>query len=46
MRLYCCAMGMEVHNMQAVPDGLPANVHVSCRPQLPPDGAGRGNSGL
>ena len=43
---YCWATGTEVHSMQAVPDGLPANVHVSGRPQLPPDGAGRGSSGL
>ena len=32
--------------MQAVPDGLPANVHVSGCPQLPLEGAGRGSSGL
>ena len=43
---YCWATGTEVHSMQAVPDGLPANVYISGRPQLPSDGAGRGSSGL
>ena len=32
--------------MQAVPDALPANVHVSGRLQLPLDGAGRGSFSL
>ena len=43
---YCWAPGTEVHSMQAVPDGLPANVHVSGRFQLPRDGTGGGSSGL
>jgi len=43
---YCWATGTEVHSMQAVPDALPANVHISGCPQLPPYGAGRGSSGL
>ena len=37
---------MDVHSMQAVPDGLPANVHISDHPHLPPGGARRGSSGL
>ena len=41
---YCWAMGTEVHSMHAVPDGLPANVHVSGRPQLSPVSAKRGSS--
>ena len=44
--LYQWAMGMEVHSMQVVPDGLTANVHISGHPQLPPYGAGSGSSGL
>ena len=43
---YCWATGTEDHSMQAVPDGLPANAHVSNRPQLHPGGGGRGSSGL
>ena len=38
--------GTEVHSTQAVLKGLPANVHISGRPQLSPDSVGRGSSGL
>ena len=43
---YCWAPDTEVHSMQTVQDGFPVNVYVSGRPQLPPDGPGRGSSGL